>query len=111
MGGSDVNFWKSLQFRASLCTLACLFNREMGEKMASGFPYEQWFMSYREMGGTHDRTTFNENEVVFEALTREAFRFRNGCRNKAYESWVSYIGCEAEARRYFSAIDSVTPRA
>ena len=83
----------------------------MGEIMASGFPYEQWFTSYRKMGGMHDRTTFIENEAVFESMTREAFRFRNGCRSAAYRNWVSFIGCEVEARRYFSAVDSVTPRA
>ena len=84
---------------------------EKGEIMAFGFPYEQWFVSYRKLGGTHDRETFIENESVFEALTREAFRFRNGCRTRAYEKWVHYIGSEVEARRYFSAIDSVTSRA
>jgi len=77
--------------------------------MSRGYPFEQWFQSYRALGGLHDRNRFFTNKAVFEWITREAFRFGNGCRREAFDRWETFMGCTREARRYFSAIDSVTP--
>lgn len=67
----------------------------------------QFFRSYREIGGRHDRHTFFDNLHHFFRLTFDASIGGEGDRALAFAAWVRHLGDGLEARRYFHAVDRV----
>ena len=91
-----------------------ILNKKAGEYE----PFEKWFDEYQRLGGRHRKEDFAKNldkffEITLYPMVYGTLEKVDGTvwedLNEVWNCWFDYIGDPIEARKYFDAVDHITP--
>jgi hypothetical protein len=80
--------------------------------------FEKWFKEYQRLGGIHRKEVFAINLDKFFEITLYPMVYGILVRgdgtvwedlNEVWDCWFDYVGDQKEARKYFDAVDNITP--
>jgi len=93
-------------------------NEILNKKAEEHEHFNKWFKEYQRLGGIHSKEVFAINLDKFFEITLYPMVYGDLGKadgtvwdsiNDVWNFWFDYIGDPIEARKYFDAVDKITP--
>ncbi len=93
-------------------------NKILNMKAEEHESFKKWFKKYKSLGGVHSKEEFARNLEKFFEITLNPMVYGTLIKidgtvwesmNEVWKCWFDFIGDPIEARKYFDAVDSITP--